>query len=136
MFNLCSSYMKTKFGSQPWFQENLHTGCISTKDALKFSLIYPLENLLVSHFFVSVKMFMFWSICFPVTLYRNLFLQECKSSMGDFRIRLTYTHPKASKGDQKGSDSAQTCKRRKIGMPKFINDPVCCIFIGLFMKKL
>lgn len=44
-----SSYMKTKYGSQPWFQENLHSGCISTKDALKFSLIYPLQNLLVSH---------------------------------------------------------------------------------------
>ncbi|KAK7376663.1 hypothetical protein VNO80_02077 [Phaseolus coccineus] len=84
--NSLRSYMKTKFGSQPWFQENLHTGCISTKDALKSSLIYPLENLL-----------------------------ECKSSMGSFRIRLTYTHAKASKGDQKGSDSAETCKRRKIG---------------------
>ncbi|XP_027940830.1 putative tRNA pseudouridine synthase Pus10 isoform X1 [Vigna unguiculata] len=84
--NSLRSYMKTKFGSQSWFQENLHTGCISTKDALKFSLIYPLENLL-----------------------------ECKSSMGPFRIRLTYTHTKASKGDQNRSDSAETCKRRKIG---------------------
>lgn len=116
--------MKTKFGSQSWFQENLHTGCISTKDALKFSLIYPLEDLLVSHFFVSVKMFMFWSIGFPMNLYRNLLLQECKSSMGNFRIRLTYTHTKASKGDQNRSDSAETCKRRKIGMLKFIIDPV------------
>ncbi|WVY89049.1 hypothetical protein V8G54_037856 (chloroplast) [Vigna mungo] len=93
--NSLRSYMKTKFGSQSWFQENLHTGCISTKDALKFSLIHPLENLL-----------------------------ECKSSMGNFRIRLTYTHTKASKGDQNRSDSAETCKRRKIGMLKFIIDPV------------
>ena len=43
--------MKTKYGSEPWFQEKLHTGPISTKDALKFSLVYPLENLLVSQFF-------------------------------------------------------------------------------------
>ncbi|KAL5129314.1 putative tRNA pseudouridine synthase Pus10 [Glycine soja] len=83
--NFLCSYMKTKYGSQPWFQENLHSGCISTKDALKFSLIYPLQNLL-----------------------------ECKSNMGPFRIRLTYTH---TKGNDKSSDcAAETCKRRKIGM--------------------
>jgi len=56
--------------------------------------------------------------------------------MGSYRIRLTYTYPKASKGDEKWSDSAETCKRRKIGMAKFIIDPVCYIFVGLFMKKL
>ncbi|RDY07373.1 putative tRNA pseudouridine synthase Pus10, partial [Mucuna pruriens] len=95
--NSLRSYMKTKYGSQPWFQENLHVGCISTKDALKFSLVYPLENLL-----------------------------ECKSSTGSFRIRLTYSHTKASKGDEKCSDSAESCKRRKIGMSMFITVPVCC----------
>ncbi|KAG4964144.1 hypothetical protein AAZX31_14G207900 [Glycine max] len=89
--NFLCSYMKTKYGSQPWFQENLHSGCISTKDALKFSLIYPLQNLL-----------------------------ECKSNMGPFRIRLTYTH---TKGNDKSSDcAAETCKRRKIGEPSIVGE--------------
>ena len=56
--NSLRSYMKSKYGSQPWFQET----CISTKDALKFSLLHPLENLL-----------------------------GCKSSMDSFRICLTYS---------------------------------------------
>ncbi|TKY57592.1 putative tRNA pseudouridine synthase Pus10 [Spatholobus suberectus] len=91
--NTLRSYMKTKYGSQPWFQENLQIGCISTKDALKFSLIYPLENLL-----------------------------ECKSSMGSFRIRLTYSHTNTSKGDEKCSDSAEGCKRRKIGESNIVGE--------------
>nr|KYP65732.1 Putative tRNA pseudouridine synthase Pus10 [Cajanus cajan] len=93
--NSLRSYMKTKYGSQPWFQQNLHIGCISAKDALKFSLVYPLEDLL-----------------------------ECKSSMGPFRIRLTFCHAKASKGDEKCSDGAESCKRRKIGMSKIVAGPV------------
>ncbi|KAK2452205.1 tRNA pseudouridine synthase Pus10 [Trifolium repens] len=56
--NYLRSYMKTKYGSQPWFQQT----CISAKDALKFSLLPPLQNLL-----------------------------QCKSSVGSLRIRLTYT---------------------------------------------
>ncbi|XP_012570847.1 uncharacterized protein [Cicer arietinum] len=77
--NSLRSYMKIKYGSQPWFQER----CISTKDALKFSLQHPLQNLL-----------------------------ECKSTMGSFRIRLTYT---ASKDADKCLDNAESCKRRKTG---------------------
>ncbi|RYQ79616.1 hypothetical protein Ahy_Scaffold2g107542 isoform B [Arachis hypogaea] len=65
-----------KYGSEPWFQEKLHTGCISIKDALKFSLINPLENLL-----------------------------GCKSSLCPFRIRLTYTHTKALEGVAKCSEN-------------------------------
>ncbi|XP_027330559.1 putative tRNA pseudouridine synthase Pus10 isoform X2 [Abrus precatorius] len=91
--NSLRSYMKTKYGSQPWFQENLHIGCISTKDALKFSLVHPLENLL-----------------------------ECKSGMGSFRIRLTFSHTKASMGDDKCSDSAESCKRRKIGESNIVGE--------------
>lgn len=64
----------------------------------------------------SGQSFIFCSICFafqsPFT--GNLVLQECKSNMGPFRIRLTYTH---TKGNDKSSDcAAETCKRRKIGM--------------------
>ncbi|XP_025695185.1 uncharacterized protein [Arachis hypogaea] len=80
------SYMQKKYGSEPWFQEKLHTGCISIKDALKFSLINPLENLL-----------------------------GCKSSLCPFRIRLTYTHTKALEGVAKCSENDGSCKRRKTG---------------------
>ncbi|CAI8606498.1 unnamed protein product [Vicia faba] len=59
--NSLRSHMKTKYGSQPWFQ---HT-CISAKDAFKFSILHPLENLL-----------------------------ECKSSMDSLRICLTYSASK------------------------------------------
>lgn len=52
--------MKTKYGTEPWFQEKLHIGCISTKDALKFSLVYPLENLLVSELFHLIH-FVSWN---------------------------------------------------------------------------
>ncbi|KAF1897105.1 hypothetical protein Lal_00034807 [Lupinus albus] len=70
------SYMKSKFGSEPWFQEKLHTERISTKDALQFSLVSPLENLL-----------------------------DCKSNMSSFRIRLTYNHTKGMNGSEKCSDN-------------------------------
>ncbi|MED6184084.1 hypothetical protein PIB30_044006 [Stylosanthes scabra] len=80
------SYMQSKYGSEPWFREKIHTGCVSIKDALKFSLINPLEKLL-----------------------------DCKSSLCPFRIRLTYTHTKASEGVAKCSDNGGSCKRRKTG---------------------
>lgn len=48
------SYMKRKYEAEAWFQEKSHVGCISTKDALKFSLVYPLENLLVSELFCLI----------------------------------------------------------------------------------
>ncbi|KAK7283774.1 hypothetical protein RIF29_13520 [Crotalaria pallida] len=91
--NSLSSYMKTKYGSEPWFLEKLQTGCISTKDALKFSLVSALENLL-----------------------------DCKSSMSTFRIRLTYTHTKSSKGNEKCSDSNESCKRRKTGESNLVGE--------------
>ncbi|XP_061356335.1 uncharacterized protein LOC133300762 isoform X2 [Gastrolobium bilobum] len=105
------SYMKTKYESQPWFQEKLHVGCISIKDALKFSLVYPLENLL-----------------------------DCKSSMSSFRIRLTYNHTRASKGAEKCSDNAEICKKRKTGEFNSVGEsttgsllenesPDCCKFL-------
>ncbi|KAK7382912.1 hypothetical protein VNO78_28576 [Psophocarpus tetragonolobus] len=84
--NSLRSYMKTKYGSQPWFQ---HFRCLSTKDALKFSLIHPLENLL-----------------------------ECKSTMGSFRIRLTYTHPKPSKEDH----TSHSTKRTKTGESSMVGE--------------
>ncbi|KAL1321383.1 hypothetical protein AAHE18_14G123600 [Arachis hypogaea] len=87
------SYMQKKYGSEPWFQEKLHTGCISIKDALKFSLINPLENLL-----------------------------GCKSSLCPFRIRLTYTHTKASEGVAKCSENDGSCKRRKTGESNLIGE--------------
>lgn len=92
--NSLSSYIKTKYGSQ----QNFHVGCISAKDALKFSLVHPLQNLLKSS------------------------LQECKSSASSFRIRLTYTHSKASKGAENCSDTAQGCKRRKTGESNLVGE--------------
>ncbi|CAL0303488.1 unnamed protein product [Lupinus luteus] len=87
------SYMKSKFGSEPWFQEKLHTERISTKDALKFSLVSPLENLL-----------------------------DCKSNMSSFRIRLTYNHTKGLNGTEKCSDNDERSKRRKTGESNLVGE--------------
>ncbi|XP_054796167.1 uncharacterized protein LOC129301630 isoform X2 [Prosopis cineraria] len=81
------SYIRTKYGAERWFQEKLHFGCVSTKDALKFSIVYPLENLL-----------------------------DCKSKMNSFRIRLTYDHTNSSKEARKCSDGDKSCKRIKTGV--------------------
>ncbi|CAK7346075.1 unnamed protein product [Dovyalis caffra] len=59
-------YMKKKYGSELWFQERL-SECISTKDALKFAIVNPLETLL-----------------------------DVKSGPTSVRIRLTYTETKPS----------------------------------------
>ncbi|KAE8057328.1 hypothetical protein FH972_014029 [Carpinus fangiana] len=71
-------YMKSKYGSELWFQGRSLSQCISAKDALKFYLTQPLEALL-----------------------------DCKSGMSAFRIRLTYTHSKASKMVQSVAVSTQ-----------------------------
>ncbi|KAI9113220.1 hypothetical protein K1719_015745 [Acacia pycnantha] len=84
--NAIQSYMRTKYGAEPWFQEKLHFGCVSTKDALKFSIVYPLENLL-----------------------------GCKSSMNSFRIRLTYGLSN-SKEARKCPEGDKSCKRIKTGL--------------------
>ncbi|CAJ2675824.1 unnamed protein product [Trifolium pratense] len=75
--NYLRSYMKIKYGSQPWFQDT----CISTKDALKFSLLDPLQNLL-----------------------------ECKSSVGSLRIRLTYTASKEADKFSDNADTSKRRK--------------------------
>ncbi|XP_028765156.1 putative tRNA pseudouridine synthase Pus10 isoform X2 [Neltuma alba] len=85
--NGIQSYMRTKYGAEPWFQEKLHFGRVSTKDALKFSIVYPLENLL-----------------------------GYKSSMNSFRIRLTYGHSNSSKEARKCSDGDKSCKRIRTGV--------------------
>ncbi|KAJ6920992.1 hypothetical protein NC651_014539 [Populus alba x Populus x berolinensis] len=59
-------YMKKKYGSELWFQERL-SECISTKDALKFAIVNPLEIIL-----------------------------DVKSGPSSVRIRLTYTETKQS----------------------------------------
>lgn len=46
--------MKRKYGSEPWFQGKSHFECISVKDALKISLVKPLETILVSEFIVAL----------------------------------------------------------------------------------
>ncbi|XP_059459456.1 uncharacterized protein LOC132189009 isoform X2 [Corylus avellana] len=79
-------YMKSKYGSELWFQGRSLSQCISAKDALKFYLTQPLEALL-----------------------------DCKSGMSAFRIRLTYTHSKASKMVQSVAVSTQGCKRKNTG---------------------
>ncbi|CAK8569752.1 unnamed protein product [Lathyrus sativus] len=75
--NSLRSYMKTKYGSQPWFQDT----CISAKDALKFSIMHPLENLL-----------------------------ECKSSTDSLRIRLTYSASKEAEKCSDNLDSCKRRK--------------------------
>lgn len=79
-------YMKSKYGSEPWFQEMSLSQSISAKDALKFYLTNPLETLL-----------------------------DCKSGVSAFRIRLTYTHSKASKMVQSVAVGKQGCKRINTG---------------------
>jgi hypothetical protein len=46
--NFCRLYMKSKYGSELWFQGRSLSQCISAKDDLKFYLTKPLETLLVS----------------------------------------------------------------------------------------
>ncbi|XVF63583.1 hypothetical protein PTKIN_Ptkin09bG0098300 [Pterospermum kingtungense] len=79
----CRSHMRKKYESEPWFQERLLSNCISVKDVLKFAITKPLESLL-----------------------------DTKCSASSFRIRLTYTHKRASKNSVEGS---RECKRRKTG---------------------
>lgn len=79
-------YMKSKYGSELWFQGRSLSQCISAKDALKLYLTKPLETLF-----------------------------DCKSGISAFRIRLTYTHSKAPKMVQSVAVSKQGCKRRNTG---------------------
>ncbi|KAL4335431.1 hypothetical protein GQ457_07G027430 [Hibiscus cannabinus] len=78
------SGMKKRYESEPWFQERLLSKCVSVKDVLKFAITKPLETLL------DVK----------------------SSTAGCFRIRLTYTHKRASNNSVERN---QGFKRRKIG---------------------
>ncbi|KAK6245633.1 hypothetical protein SCA6_008723 [Theobroma cacao] len=80
------SHMKKKYESEPWFQERLLSKCHSVKDVLKFAITKPLETLL-----------------------------GVKASASSFRIRLTYTHKRASKKVQNSVERNQECKRRKTG---------------------
>ncbi|XP_007017946.2 PREDICTED: putative tRNA pseudouridine synthase Pus10 [Theobroma cacao] len=81
------SHMKKKYESEPWFQERLLLSkCHSVKDVLKFAITKPLETLL-----------------------------GVKASASSFRIRLTYTHKRASKKVQNSVERNQECKRRKTG---------------------
>ncbi|KAJ4962712.1 hypothetical protein NE237_022651 [Protea cynaroides] len=79
-------YMKTKYGSEPWFREMFLAEHISVKDALKLSIIDSLEALLA-----------------------------IKYGGSSFRIRLTYTHAKTSLKLQNFLEKDQGCKRRKTG---------------------
>ncbi|XP_062025079.1 uncharacterized protein LOC133741150 isoform X1 [Rosa rugosa] len=79
-------HMKTKYESEHWFQERSLPECISAKDALKISLTETLETKL-----------------------------DCKSSIGTFRIRLTYTYPISSKTIENSVEGFHGSKRRKTG---------------------
>ncbi|KAE8736177.1 pentatricopeptide repeat-containing protein [Hibiscus syriacus] len=76
--------MKKRDGSEPWFQERVLSKCVSVKDVLKIAITKPLETLL------DVK----------------------STSSGCFRIRLTYTHKRAS---DNYVEKNQGFKRRRIG---------------------
>nr|ADN34134.1 hypothetical protein [Cucumis melo subsp. melo] len=82
-------YLKRKYGSEQWFQGKPPPICLSAKDALKICITKPLETLL-----------------------------DCKSSSSGLRIRLTYSHPKASNGN------GNSIKRNQDGfkMRKISND--------------
>ncbi|KAL5778307.1 hypothetical protein ACOSP7_011233 [Xanthoceras sorbifolium] len=84
--NMAWLYVKKKYGSELWFQERSLSERISAKDALKSALANPLEKLL-----------------------------DVKCGVSSFRIRLTYTHSKASKKVQNFVERNEGCKRRKVG---------------------
>lgn len=50
--------MKRKYGSELWFQGKSHNECISVKDALKISIVKPLETILVSELIVLGSCYM------------------------------------------------------------------------------
>ncbi|XP_057974327.1 uncharacterized protein LOC131162156 [Malania oleifera] len=77
-------YMEKKYGSELWFQEKFLSERISAKDALKLSITNALEKLL-----------------------------DVKSGLGSLRIRLTYTHTKASMKVQNFSEAVLGCKKKK-----------------------
>ncbi|KAE8674778.1 putative tRNA pseudouridine synthase Pus10-like isoform X2 [Hibiscus syriacus] len=77
------SGMKKINESELWFQERMLSKCVSVKDVLKFAITKPLETLL------DVK----------------------STSAGCFRIRLTYTHKRAS---DNSVERNQGFKRRRI----------------------
>ncbi|KAK1321482.1 hypothetical protein QJS10_CPA03g02363 [Acorus calamus] len=77
-------YMKRKYESETWFHEKLVNEHISVKDALKLSIIHSLENHLA-----------------------------IKCGVESFRIRLTYSHSKASLKLQNFSAKDSACKKRK-----------------------
>ncbi|XP_043714338.1 tRNA pseudouridine synthase Pus10 isoform X2 [Telopea speciosissima] len=79
-------YMKTKYGSESWFQEKLLTEHTSVKDALKLSIMDSLGS------FLAIN-----------------------NGVSSLRIRLTYTHAKASLNLQNILERDQGCKRRKTG---------------------
>ncbi|KAJ6399683.1 hypothetical protein OIU77_020271 [Salix suchowensis] len=76
-------YMKKKYGSEIWFQDRF-SECISTKDALKFAIVNPLETIL-----------------------------DVKSGPSSVRVRLTYTETKPSIKPSKSVDRNGGLKRRK-----------------------
>ncbi|CAA0813370.1 Pseudouridine synthase family protein [Striga hermonthica] len=81
------SYIKEKYGSQPWFQEKIppESIVVTVKDFLKLSVASPLEKLL-----------------------------DVKSNESSFRIRLTYTLSNASAEGQRSDASNGSYKKRKL----------------------
>lgn len=78
--------MKEKYSSEDWFQEMLQSEFISVKDALKLSIIEPLETLL-----------------------------GVKSGSSTFRVRLTYTSSEMPMKTDNGKENNQGGKKRKTG---------------------
>ncbi|GAV56700.1 hypothetical protein CFOL_v3_00242 [Cephalotus follicularis] len=77
--------LKRKYESEVWFQERSLSGLFSAKEALKYAVINPLETL----------------------------LDVQSSGLSSLRIRLTYSHSKASNVVQNSAVRKQDCKRRK-----------------------
>ncbi|GER38783.1 pseudouridine synthase family protein [Striga asiatica] len=84
------SYIKEKYGSQPWFQEKIppESIAVTVKDFLKLSVASPLEKLL-----------------------------DVKYNESSFRIRLTYTLSNASAEGQRSDESNGCYKKRKMTLP-------------------
>ncbi|KAI3875833.1 hypothetical protein MKX03_023756 [Papaver bracteatum] len=78
-------YLKKKYGSELWFEDKFHAEHFTVKDAFKLAITSSLETLLTAK-------------------------SEISSSS---RIRLNYTHSKASLNLESFVERDQNCKRRK-----------------------
>uniref|UniRef100_A0A7N1A6J3 tRNA pseudouridine(55) synthase n=1 Tax=Kalanchoe fedtschenkoi TaxID=63787 RepID=A0A7N1A6J3_KALFE len=86
-------HLKSKYGNEGWMQESNSSQIISVKESLKFSLTGLVENVL-----------------------------DAKSSLSEFRIRMTYTLSKSPKTIQNIMEKNKRFKKLKHGNEKLHSD--------------